>query len=99
MGVQALYFSDRDGKEKAMADPNNLLFTSKKEADERDKMLEFSDELRVFLERRVEGIGEKMAEQCALVLAQDRELLARAVKKPELLNQAPAKPDQVVTPE
>jgi len=94
MGVQALYFSDRDGKEKAMADPNNLLFTSKKEADERDKMLEFSDELRVFLERRVEGIGEQMAEQCALVLAQERELLARALKKPELLNQTAATPDQ-----
>lgn len=94
MGVQTLYFSDRDGKEKAMADPSNLLFTSKKAADERDKMLEFSDELRVFLERQVEGIDEQMAEQCALVLAQNRELLARALKKPELLNQPAIASDQ-----
>jgi dsDNA-binding SOS-regulon protein len=57
-------------------------------------MLELSDELRVFLERRVEGIGEQMAEQCALVLAQERELLARALKKPELLNQTADTPDQ-----
>lgn len=86
MAVQALYFSDRDGKEKAMADPSNLLFTSKKEADERDKMLELSDELRVFLESKVEGLSEELAEKCALVMAEHRDLLQKALKKPSLLN-------------
>lgn len=88
MAVQALYFSDRDGKEKAMADPSNLLFTTKKQADERDKMLELSDELRVFLEANVDGLNEELAEKCALVLAEQRDLLQKALKKPSLLNQS-----------
>lgn len=93
MAVQALYFSDRDGKEKAMADPSNLLFTSKKEADERDKMLELSDELRVFLESKVEGLSEELAEKCALVMAEHRDLLQKALKKPSLLNQTDSRMD------
>ena len=86
MGVQALYFSDRDGKEKAMANPSKLLFTSKKEADERDKMLELSDELRDFLQANVEGLPEDMAEKCALALASQKDLLQKALKKPSVLN-------------
>lgn len=87
MGVQALYFSDRDGQEKAMANPSELLFASKKEADERDKMLELAEELREFLVRRVDGLSEDIADQCAVALAEERTLLAKALKKPSALNE------------
>lgn len=86
MSVNALYYSSRDGEERAMADPTNLLFASKKEADERDKMLELAEELREFLTSRVEGLSEELADQCAVALAKERDLLGKALKKPSLLN-------------
>ena len=40
MAVQALYYSERDGLEMALKHPDTMLFSSKAEADARDKVLE-----------------------------------------------------------
>lgn len=95
MGVNALYYSSRDGEERAMADPKNLLFASKKDADERDKMLELAEELREFLTHRVDGLSEDLADQCAVALAKERDLLAKALKKPSVLNATGPKPASI----
>ncbi|MDG5499922.1 YebG family protein [Marinobacter sp. BGYM27] len=92
MAVTALYFSERDGQDMALSNPDKMLFTSKADADARDKMLELSEEILVFLQRRVEGLSDELAEQCALAIAEDKDLFQKALKKPELLNQAPEQP-------
>ena len=51
MAVQAVYFSDRDGLDMALKNPETMLFTSKAEADARDKVLELAEEIQVFLGR------------------------------------------------
>lgn len=89
MGVKALYYSERDGLDMALNNPDKMLFSSKAEADARDKILELSEEVAVFLQRKVSGLSEELAEQCALAIAEDKDLFTRARKKPELLNAAP----------
>ncbi|WP_097461978.1 YebG family protein [Mangrovitalea sediminis] len=87
MAVKALYYSERDGLDMALKHADKLLFSSKADADARDKLLELSEEITLFLQKRVEGLSEELAEQCALVIAEEKDLFARALKKPELLNQ------------
>lgn len=89
MAVTALYFSDRDGQDMALKNPDKMLFTTKAEADARDKMLELSEEIMVFLQRRVGDLSDELAEQCALAIAEERDLFQKALKKPELLNEEP----------
>lgn len=86
MAVQAVYFSDRDGLDMALKHPDTMLFTSKAEADARDKVLELAEEIQVFLSRKVEGLGDDQAELCAMAIAEERDLFQKALKKPELLN-------------
>ncbi|KEF32434.1 hypothetical protein D777_01068 [Marinobacter nitratireducens] len=88
MAVEALYFSTRDGLDMAKKNPDTMLFASKAEADARDKMLELTEELREFLVKRVDGLSEELADQCALAIAENRDLFQRALKKPHLLNEA-----------
>ncbi|MEP1581317.1 MAG: YebG family protein, partial [Marinobacter sp.] len=45
MAVQALYYSERDGLEMALKHPDTMLFSSKAEADARDKVLELAEEI------------------------------------------------------
>lgn len=87
MAVKALYFSERDGQDMALKHPETMLFTTKADADARDKMLELSEEIMVFLQKRVEGLSDELAERCALTIAEEKDLFQRALKKPELLNQ------------
>jgi len=87
MGVKALYYSERDGLDMALKNPDKMLFASKAEADARDKVLELSEEITTFLQRKVGGLSEELAEQCALAIAEEKELFTRALKKPELLNE------------
>ena len=89
MAVQAVYFSDRDGLDMALKHPDSMLFTSKAEADARDKILELAEEIQVFLNRKVEGLSDDQAEQCAMAIAEERDLFQKALKKPELLNAEP----------
>ncbi len=86
MAVQAVYFSDRDGLDMALKHPESMLFTSKADADARDKILELAEEIQVFLNRKVEGLSDDLAEQCAMAIAEEKDLFQKALKKPELLN-------------
>jgi dsDNA-binding SOS-regulon protein len=90
MAVQALYFSERDGQDMALKNPGKMLFANKADADARDKMLELSEEILVFLKGRVKDLSDEQAEQCALAIAEERDLFLRALKKPSLLNEAVA---------
>lgn len=87
MAVNALYYSERDGLDMALKNPDTLLFSSKADADARDKILELAEEITQFLQARVEGLDETLAEQAAMAIAEEKELFARALKKPSLLNQ------------
>ncbi|TGN39306.1 YebG family protein [Marinobacter confluentis] len=87
MAVKALYFSERDGQDMALKNPEKMLFANKADADARDKMLELSEEILMFLKSKVDGLSEEHAEQCALAIAEERDLFLRALKKPSLLNQ------------
>ncbi|WP_372982969.1 YebG family protein, partial [Marinobacter sediminum] len=69
MAVQAVYFSERDGLDMALKHPDTMLFTSKADADARDKILELAEEIQVFLSRKVEGLSDDQAEQCAMAIA------------------------------
>lgn len=86
MAVQAVYFSERDALDMALKHPDTMLFTSKADADARDKILELAEEIQVFLSRKVEGLSDDQAEQCAMAIAEERDLFQKALKKPELLN-------------
>ncbi|MDX1456442.1 MAG: YebG family protein [Marinobacter sp.] len=88
MAVKALYYSERDGLDMALKHPDTMLFSSKADADARDKVLELAEEITQFLQSRVSGMSEELAEQAALVIAEEKDLFARALKKPSLLNQA-----------
>lgn len=89
MAVQALYFSERDGQDMALKNPEKMLFANKADADARDKMLELSEEIMVFLKGKVKDLSDEQAEQCALAIAEERDLFGKALKKPSLLNQEP----------
>ncbi|WP_323750197.1 YebG family protein [Marinobacter sp.] len=88
MAVQSLYFSDRDGLEMALSNPDTMLFQSKAEADARDKVLELAENVALWMEKNVDGLSEKLAEQCAMSIAENKDLFAKAMKKPELLAEA-----------
>ena len=87
MAVQAVYFSDKDGLDMALKHPDTLLFSTKAEADARDKVLELSEEIREFLTRKVDGLDDETADKCALAIAENRDLFQKALKKPQLLNE------------
>ncbi|GAA3575829.1 YebG family protein [Marinobacter xestospongiae] len=86
MAVKALYYSERDGLDMALKHPDTMLFSSKADADARDKILELAEEITQFLHNRVEGLGEELAEKAALAIAEEKDLFAKALKKPSLLN-------------
>ncbi len=87
MAVQALYYSDKDGLEMALKHSDTLLFSTRAEANARDKVLELAEEITQYLHTKVEGLSEELAEKAALVIAEDKDLFAQALKKPSLLNQ------------
>jgi dsDNA-binding SOS-regulon protein len=66
MGVEVRYHVIRDGKEVAM-------YTSKKEADEHDKMLDIADRLSEFIES-AQGLNldENMLEELSIHLSRNR---------------------------
>ncbi|MBE0485639.1 YebG family protein [Marinobacter sp.] len=86
MAVQSLFYSDRDGLEMALKTPDSMLFTTKADADARDKMLELSENIQLWLEKKIPTMPEEFTEQCALLIAENKDLFQRALKKPELLS-------------
>jgi dsDNA-binding SOS-regulon protein len=71
MAVVTLFMSDRD---------TSKTFTSKKEADEYDKMLELAEAVSYFVEKNVEGLNEQQVENIGLLFAHQKDKLALALK-------------------
>ena len=71
MAVVTLFMSDRD---------TSKTFTSKKEADEYDKMLELAEAVSYFVEQNIEGLDEQQVENIGLLFARHKEQLAQALK-------------------
>jgi dsDNA-binding SOS-regulon protein len=71
MAVVTLFMSDRD---------TSRTFTSKKEADDYDKMLELAEAVSHFMEQNIEGLSEQHVEEIGLVFARNKDLLAQAIK-------------------
>ncbi len=79
MAVVTLYMSDRD---------QSKTFNDKKEADNYDKMLELAENVSLWVEKEIPGLNEEQVESIGLLLAENKDLLAKALKgKPEVLLQ------------
>jgi dsDNA-binding SOS-regulon protein len=77
MAVVAMWKCDRD----------DTMYENKKDADAHDRMLELAESFSVFLDRHIEGISEKDAENIGLLLARNKSVLIAACKgNPELLS-------------
>lgn len=77
MAVVTLYMSDRDDAK---------TFTSKKDADAYDKMLELAESISQFVSTRIDGLSEQHSEDIGLLLARHKDQLSTAIKgKPEAL--------------
>ncbi|NTS78341.1 YebG family protein [Catenovulum sp. SM1970] len=70
MGVRALWQCDRDGK----------MFTSKKEADLYDKMLELAELVSDVIGSNVEGLNEGQLENIGRLVAENKEQFTNAFK-------------------
>lgn len=79
MAVIAVWQCDRDGS----------MFEDRKLAEEHDKYLELAANITQLIEDNIPGIDDKHSEAIGLLLAQRRELLARACK---------GKPDELLQP-
>lgn len=79
MSVVAVWLCDRDGS----------MFEDRKIAEEHDKYLELAANITQLIEDHIPGIDEKHSEAVGLLLAQRRELLAKACK---------GKPDELLQP-
>jgi dsDNA-binding SOS-regulon protein len=77
MAVVTLFMSDRD---------TSKTYTSKKEADEYDKMLELAEAVSYFVAQNIEGLDEPQAESIGLLFARHKDQLGLALKgKTEVL--------------
>ena len=79
MAVVAVWLCDRDGS----------MFEDKKVAEEHDKYLELAANITQLIEDNIPGIDEQHSEAIGILLAQRRELLAKACK---------GKPDELLQP-
>jgi dsDNA-binding SOS-regulon protein len=76
MAVIAVWKCDRDG----------TMFADKKEAEEYDKMLELAANISYLIEQNIPDVDETVCENIGLLLAKNRDNLAKACKgKPEVL--------------
>lgn len=66
MAVLVKYIVVRNGEEK-------MTFTSKKEADAYDKLLDIADQMQAFMQASGIGLGEEEGERLAFYLAENRE--------------------------
>jgi len=85
MAVVSLYMSDRD---------SSTTFTDKKSADNYDKMLELAENVSIWMEKSIEGLSEAQIESIGLLIAENKDNLAKAIKgKPEILLEEPKEVD------
>ena len=88
MAVIPVWKCDRDG----------AMFDDKKSADEHDKMLELAENITALIERDIAGVAEDHAEAIGLLLAKNRDQLAKACKgKPSALLDTPNEADNVTS--
>ncbi|CAG9001351.1 MAG: hypothetical protein CENE_03371 [Candidatus Celerinatantimonas neptuna] len=73
MAVIVKYVVERDGVEK-------MIFTSKKEADAYDKMLDMADQVALFLKFADIGLNENQAEDLGFFIANNRACLNELLK-------------------
>ena len=71
MTVVTLFMSDRD---------TSKTFTSKKEADEYDKLLELAEAVSYFIDKNIEGLSEQQSEELGHLIARNKEALGQAFK-------------------
>ena len=77
MAVVTLFMSDRDPKK---------TFSDKKAADNYDKMLELAENVSLWMEKSIKGLSEEQIENIGMLIAENKDLLAKAIKgKPESL--------------
>ncbi len=89
MAVVTLYMSDRD---------SNKTFSDKKAADNYDKILELAENVSVWMEQSIDGLSEKQCENIGMLIAENRDLLAKAIKnKPEVLLETSEKSVELVS--
>ena len=82
MAVVTLYMSDRN---------TDKTFTEKKAADDYDKMLELAENVSFWMEKKIPDLNEAQIEGIGLLIAQNKDLLAKAMKsKPGILLEEPA---------
>ncbi len=81
-----------------MCDRDNSMFSSKKDADNHDKMLELGEQFTALMLEKLSGIDEQQAEAFGIYLAENKEAIVQACKgKPEILADL-NNPSQNVTP-
>jgi hypothetical protein len=71
MAVVTLFMSDRD---------TSKTFTSKKEADEYDKLLELAEAVSYFLEQNITDLSEQQSEDIGHLIARNKEVFVQAFK-------------------
>ncbi|MCL6417307.1 YebG family protein [Aestuariirhabdus sp. Z084] len=70
------------------------MFADKKSAEEHDKMLELAANLTSLLETQFDQIDESLAEEIGLLIARNKETLAKALKgRPELILEIGKEPE------
>jgi len=85
MAVVSLFMSDRD---------SSTTFTDKKSADNYDKMLELAENVSIWMEKSIEGLSEAQIESIGLLIAENKDNLAKAIKgKSEILLENPIEAD------
>lgn len=71
MAVVTLFMSDRD---------TSKTFTSKKEADEYDKLLELAEAVSYFVENNINGLSEQQSEEIGHLVARNKDAFSSAFK-------------------
>jgi len=71
MAVVTLFMSDRD---------TSKTFTSKKEADEYDKLLELAEAVSYFVEQNIADLSEQQSEEIGHLIARNKEIFGQAFK-------------------
>jgi dsDNA-binding SOS-regulon protein len=71
MAVVTLFMSDRD---------TSKTFTSKKEADDYDKLLELAEAVTFFIEKNISDLDEQKSEELGHLIANNKELFSLAFK-------------------
>ncbi len=84
MAVITQFVVVREGVEK-------MTFTSKKEADAYDKMLDIADNLIPFIQKAELGIDEAVSEQLAFYFANNKDELTNLLKGAVTVNSTPPK--------